>query len=172
MPGAAGGFGEAGPAERRADDTSCFRNAAFGAPGSDPVARAVATFIFAGLSTQLATIQEPAGSVDGYYFWDPLAAIALADTTNTIVQTTAQQITVSLPLDEENDTSGSLLTGSGPTIDVATTVDAVTAKTTFLSTITGISQEDATALLEKHTGVMAARSKPGRYGSRPARRSA
>jgi inosine-uridine nucleoside N-ribohydrolase len=98
----------------------------------------------AGLSTQLGTIVQ--SGVNGYYFRDPLAALALVDT-GSIVQTQPVQLQVQTQLDEESDTSGSLIQGSGATIDVALSADASLARSTFLSTITGVSQDQAAAYL-------------------------
>lgn len=92
-----------------------------------------AQLVFAGLSnpSNLASIQ--AGE---YFFWDPLAAMVL--TNNDLVQTTPMQLTINQVLDEENDTSGQLLAGSGPTVDVAISVpSAYAVQSLFFSAITG-----------------------------------
>lgn len=111
------------------------------------IARQVSTFIFAGLSTQLGTIVQ--SGVNGYYFWDPLAALVLADTSGSIVQKTQPTpLQVQTQLVEGDDTSGSLVQGNGgATINVALTVDAALAQQSFLSTIAGISQDQAAAYL-------------------------
>ena len=130
-------------------DTSFYQAlmaAVVDAQGSQ-IARQVSAFLFAGLSTQLGTIVQ--SGVNGYFFWDPLAALALADTSGSIVQTKPIQLLVQTQLDEGADTSGSLIQGSGALIDVALTADASLARSTFLSTIAGISQDQAAAYLSR-----------------------
>lgn len=93
---------------------------------------AASQLVFAGLSnpSNLQTINQ-----GQYFFWDPLAAMVL--TNNDLVQTTSMQLTVNQALDEENDTSGQLVSGSGPTIQVAMNVpSALAAQSLFFSAIT------------------------------------
>ncbi|ADO68180.1 nucleoside hydrolase [Stigmatella aurantiaca] len=116
-------------------------------PQGNAIQNAVSAFIFAGLSTQLETIAQPAQSVDGYYLWDPLAAIALTDTHNQIVTTEPMTLSVNLTLDEEQDSSGAILTDSGASNSVVTTVDGNAAKVALLSTWTGYSNDAIAARL-------------------------
>ncbi len=117
-------------------------------PLGSSVQNLVTTFVFAGLSTQLESITQPAGSLDGYYLWDPLAAIALTDTNNQIVTTTPMQLSVSLTLNEEQDTSGQISQAtSGPYIDVVTIVQTGPALVALLGTWTGYSADAITARL-------------------------
>lgn len=94
---------------------------------------AAARVVFSALTTQLSTIL--AGQ---YCFWDPLAAVILADTAGRYASTTTRQIAVNQTLNEGADTSGQTVVSSqGTAISVVTQVDAEGVKSEFFEAITG-----------------------------------
>lgn len=99
----------------------------------NPSAPAGARLIFDALSTQLSTI-----TAGQYYFWDPLAAVLLANN-SFITDTLSTPLGVQQLLNEEQDTSGQLLlANSGPTVGVVMGVDAAAVPANFFSCITGV----------------------------------
>lgn len=122
---------------------ACIANPRPGVP------TAALTLVFAGLTTQLATITAKPSTQ--YFFWDPLAAIVLADSS---VVTSSKQTPLSVvqQMDEEKDTSGwTQAASSGPSIDVVMTVDPIRVPLLFLSTITGVPLEQAAQMLGTST---------------------
>lgn len=87
--------------------------------------------LYGALCTQLATID--AGQ---YFFWDPLAAVALTDPQ--LIRTQDIALIVRQKFDEEADTSGQTARSpSGRSVQVAMNADADAVRKRFLDVITG-----------------------------------
>lgn len=90
-----------------------------------------ALIIYQGLTTQLSTIKE-----NQYFFWDPLAAVAL--TNGNFLAMQPMNLLVNQILCEEKDSSGLIYSDpSGPAITVAMGADAARVKSQFFNVITG-----------------------------------
>ena len=98
-------------------------------------ATAAAQLIWSALTTQLSTV-----ATNQYFFWDPLAAVLLANPNppRPLATTQSMRLLVTQTLDEGQDTSGqTLVSDDGTPVDVVTTVDALAVQSEFFGVITG-----------------------------------